>query len=196
MATAAPPKAGFLSRLSPRERTLVMALVLTFFVMGTLVLFYLRAQTLRETEAAIDANKVALQSVYTRGAVYKDRLEAKEKRERNIPTEEIQWLTLVEGAQAGVEGITVSDQEPVTPRALEGNLTKRSFKFKLRSVTLEQAMKFLTSLESEPGRIILTEQLALRSPSSSEDRLNLDVVVSTWEREGEEEEDTDEEGEE
>ncbi len=183
MATVVPPKTGFFSSLSPRERTLVMALILTFFVMGTLVLFYLRGQTLRETESAIDAHKLALQQVYTRGAVYKDRLEAKEKREKNIPSSSVQFLTLVEAAQATVEGVTVSDQEEVTPQTLEGNLIKRSFKFKLRSVTLEQAMKFLTTLESEPGRIILTEQLAVRSSSSTEDRLNLDVVISTWERE-------------
>jgi len=195
MAGAAAPKAGFLASLSPRERTLVMALVLTFFVMGTLVLFYLRGQTLRETEAAIDAHKLALTSVYTQGAVYKDKLEAKEKREKNIPTTGVQFLTLVEAAQAGVEGVTVADQEEVTPQTLEGNLIKRSFKFKLRSVTLEQAMKFLTTLESEPGRIILTEQLSIRSPDSSEDRLNLEVVISTWEREAEEAFDDEEEEE-
>ena len=195
MAGAAAPKAGFLASLSPRERTLVMALVLTFFVMGTLVLFYLRGQTLRETEAAIDAHKLALTSVYTQGAVYKDKLEAKEKREKNIPTTGVQFLTLVEAAQAGVEGVTVADQEEVTPQTLEGNLIKRSFKFKLRSVTLEQAMKFLTTLESEPGRIILTEQLSIRSPDASEDRLNLEVVISTWEREAEEAFDDEEEEE-
>lgn len=187
MASAAAPKAGFLSSLSPRERTLVMALVLTFFVMGTLVLFYLRSQTLRDTDSAVDDHKAALQAVYTRGAVYKDRLESKKKREKNIPSTPVQFLTLVEAAQAGVEGVTVSDQEEVTPQTLDGNLIKRSFKLKLRSVTLEQAMKFLTALESEPGRIILTEQLGIRSPASTEDRLNLDVVISTWEREAEEE---------
>jgi hypothetical protein len=186
MASAA-PKSGFMSRLSPRERTLVMALILTFFVMGTLVLFYMRGQALRETEDAIDQHRLALQAVYTQGAVYKDRLEAKKKREKNIPAEEVQFLTVVEAAQARVEGVTVSDQESLKPQQLDENLLKRSFKFKLRSVSLEQAMKFLTALESEPGRIILTEQLSVRSPSSSEDRLNLDVVISTWEREPEDE---------
>ncbi len=196
MANAAAPKAGFMANLSARERTLVMALILTFFVMGTMVLFYLRSQTLRDTQASIDANRMALQAVYTRGAVYKDRLEAKEKREKNIPTTQVQFLTLVEAAQAGIEGLTVSDQEETAPLALEDGLVKRSFKFKLRSVTLEQAMKFLTTLESEPGRIILTEQLAVRSPSSAEDRLNLDVVIATWEREGGDDEAEDEDGEE
>ena len=192
---AAAPKGGFFARLSARERALVLILIMTFFVMGTLVLFYLRAQTLRETQVEIDAHRAALQAVYTRGAVYKERLESKEKREKNIPTTAIQFLTLVETAQAGIEGLTVSDQEEVTPLPLEGNLEKRSFKFKLRSVTLEQSMSFLSSLESEPGRIILTEQLAIRSPSSMEDRLNLDVVISTWERREEPEDDEEDEEE-
>lgn len=177
-----PVKTGFLSRLSPRERTLVLALVLTFFVMGTLVLFYLRSQALRTTEDAIEAHRDALQAVYTRGTVYKDRLAAKEKREQNIPTTAVQFLTLVEAAQSTVDGVSVSDQEEVAPQELEGNLTKRGFKFKLRSVTLDQALKFLTKLETEPGRMILTEQLSVRSPSALEDRLNLDVVIATWER--------------
>lgn len=192
---AAAPKGGFFARLSGRERALVLILIMTFFVMGTLVLFYLRSQTLRETQVDIDAHRAALQAVYTRGAVYKERLESKEKREKNIPATPIQFLTLVETAQAGIEGLTVSDQEEVTPLPLEGNLEKRSFKFKLRSVTLEQAMSFLSSLESEPGRIILTEQLAIRSPSSMEDRLNLDVVISTWERQEEPENDEEDEEE-
>ena len=65
---------------------------------------------------------------------------------------------------------------------LGDGLVKRTFKFKLRSVTLEDALKFLTDIESRPGRIILTEQLLVRSPSATEDRLNIDVQIATWER--------------
>jgi hypothetical protein len=185
MSTA--PPTGFWSRLTPRERTLIMALVLTFFVMGTLLLFYLRGSTLRESNNEIEAYRLALQSVYTRGAVYEERLKAKKKRESSIATDEIQFLTLIEEAQAGIEGLTVSDQEEGTPLDLGDGLVKRTFKFKLRSVSLENAIKFLTDIESRPGRIMLTEQLLIRSPSATEDRLNVDVQIATWERrEGEE----------
>jgi hypothetical protein len=194
MSNAAPT--GFWSRLTPRERTLIMALVLTFFVMGTLLLFYLRASTLRESRNEIDAYRLALESVYTRGSVYQERLEAKKKRESNIATDEIQFLTLIEEAQAGIDGLTVSDQEEGTPMDLGDGLVKRTFKFKLRSVSLEDALKFLTDIESRPGRIILTEQMLIRSPSATEDRLNVDVEVATWERRSADEPVADEEAEE
>ncbi len=180
MSTA--PPTGFWSRLTPRERSLIMALVLTFFVMGTLLLFYLRSNTLRDARNEIDGYRLALEAVYTRGAVYEERLQAKKKRESNIATDEIEFLTLVEEAQAKVEGLTVSEGEEGTPMDLGDGLVKRTFKFKLRSVTLEDALKFLTDIESRPGRIILTEQLLIRSPSATEDRLNIDVQIATWER--------------
>jgi hypothetical protein len=194
MSTA--PPTGFWSRLTPRERTLIMALVLTFFVMGTLLLFYLRSITLRESGNEIDSYKLALESVYTRGAVYEERLKEKKKKESNIATDEIQFLTLVEEAQASIEGLTVSDQEEGPPLDLGEGLVKRSFKFKLRSVSLEDALKFLTDIESRPGRIILTEQLLVRSPSATEDRLNVDVQIATWERRAAFEEVAEEEAEE
>jgi hypothetical protein len=180
MSTA--PATGFWSRLTPRERSLIMALVLTFFVMGTLLLFYLRRNTLRESSNEIDEYRLALESVYTRGAVYEERLKDKKKRESNIATDEIEFLTLAEEAQAKIEGLSVSEGEEGTPMDLGEGLVKRTFKFKLRSVSLEDALKFLTDIESRPGRIILTEQLLVRSPSATEDRLNLDVQIATWER--------------
>ena len=180
MSTA--PPTGFWSRLTPRERSLIMALVLTFFVMGTLLLFYLRSNTLRESNNEIDEYRLALESVYTRGAVYEERLQAKKKRESNIATDEIEFQTLAEEAQAKIEGLSVSEGEEGTPMDLGDGLVKRTFKFKLRSVTLEDALKFLTDIESRPGRIILTEQLLVRSPSATEDRLNIDVQIATWER--------------
>src|SRR5688572_14064272 len=180
MSTA--PPTGFWSRLTPRERSLIMALVLTFVVMGTLLLFYQRSNTLRESNSEIDEYRLALESVYTRGAVYDERLQAKKKRESNIATDEIEFQTLAEEAQAKIEGLSVSEGEEGTPMDLGDGLVKRTFKFKLRSVTLEDALKFLTDIESRPGRIILTEQLLVRSPSATEDRLNIDVQIATWER--------------
>jgi hypothetical protein len=150
--------------------------------MGTVLLFFLRIGTLRDARNEIDAYKLALQSVYTRGSVYEERLLAKKKRESNIATDEIQFLTLVEEAQAKIEGLTLSDQEEEPPDDLGNGLIKRTFKFRLRSVSLEDAIKFLTDIESQPRRIILTEQLIIRSPSATEDRLNLDVTIATWER--------------
>lgn len=181
---ATPPATGFWAGLSARERTLLLALALTFFLVSTMLLFYLRSRALRDKRLEIDGYKQALTTVYTKGAVYKDRLEAKKKRESNIATKKLAFLTLIEEAQGGVEGLVISDQEEHPPQPLAGGtLTKRTFSFKIRSTNLDDALKFLVALEGKVGRIILTEELLIRSPGSSEDRLNLTVRIATWERE-------------
>lgn len=176
---------GFMDRLTPRERTYVMVLVLVFFLMGTLVLLYLRDQALRDIERDITATRQALDTVHTRGAVYKQRLEEKKEREAKISDKALLFSTLVEEAATVAETVQVSNEEEVPALELGANLLKRSFKFQLRSVTLEDLIKFLTKVESKPGHIVMTEGLLIRSPSNAEDRLNVDVVIATWERRAE-----------
>lgn len=176
---------GFMERLTPRERTYIMALVLVFFVMGTLVLLYLRDKALRDIESGITATRVALDTVHTRGAVYKEKLEEKKKREDKLSDQPLLFSTLVEEAAAVAETVQVSNEEETPALELGGGLLKRGFKFQLKSVTLEDLVKFLTKVESKDGHIVVTEGLLVRSPSNAEDRLNVDVVLATWERRGE-----------
>lgn len=185
----------FWSRLSPRERVLILALALTAFVMGTLLLLYLRNISLQETRAEIDNYRDVLNKVYTRGAVYEERLAAKRLREADIATKPILFSTLLEDAQRGIENFNVSDQEELPILELGDGLVKRSFEFKLRGVKLKDAVNFLTAIESQPQRIILTEQLKVRSLSPLDDSLNCDVTISTWERQEEEENDNEDDEE-
>lgn len=191
---AAPkPMGGFWARMTPRERNLVLALVLVFFGMGTIVLFYLRGNALRKTEQKIFDLTTALDVVYTRGTVYKEKLEQKKEREKSISTESVLWASLVEDAARVAEGIEVTSEEELGAQALEGGLLKRSYKFKLNNITLDALTKFLTKVETEPGKIIITEKLTIRSHNDKEDRLQVDVTLATWEREKNE---TDAEGDE
>ena len=66
--------------------------------------------------------------------------------------------------------------------ALGDGLLKRTYKFGLANISLENLMKFLKKVETEPGKIILTEQLRIRSHDRTQDRLQVDVVLATWER--------------
>lgn len=176
---------GFMERLTPRERTYIMALVLVFFVMGTLGLLYLRDKALRDIESGITATRVALDTVHTRGAVYKEKLAEKKKREDKLSDQPLLFSTLVEEAATVAETVQVSNEEETPALELGGGLLKRGFKFQLKSVTLEDLVKFLTKVESKDGHIVVTEGLLIRSPSNAEDRLNVDVVLATWERRGE-----------
>ncbi len=175
---------GFMDRLTPRERTYVMVLVLVFFLMGMLVLLYLRDNALRAIERDITATRLALDTVHTRGAVYKERLEEKKEREAKISDQALLFSTLVEEAATVAETVQPTNEEEIPALELGTGLIKRSFKFQLRSVTLEDLVKFLTKVESKPGHIVVTEGLLIRSPSNAEDRLNVDVTIATWERRG------------
>lgn len=192
---ASNPFRSFWERLTPRERTMVLSLVLVFFVMGTIVLMFLRGNALRETNNEITEVRRALDQVYTRGAVYQERLAAKRARESRISSNRVHFSTLLEEAQAGVENVTVSNEEELPIVDLGDGLVKRTFKFDLRSVTLEDLTKFLSTIEGKRGHIILTEQLLVRSPSAEENRLNVDVTLATWERRKSVDEDEEEEGE-
>lgn len=173
---------GFMDRLTPRERTYIMVLVLVFFLMGTLVLLYMRDGALRDIERDITTTRLAIDTVHTRGAVYKEKLEQKKEREAKISDRPLLFSTLVEEAATVAETVQVSNEEEIPPLDLGAGLLKRSFKFQLRSVTLEDLVKFLTKVESKSGHIVITEGLLVRSPSNAEDRLNVDVTIATWER--------------
>lgn len=179
---ASNPMSGFWSRLTPRERTYILVLVLVFFMMGTLTLLYLRDKTLRESERDIADLRGALQTVYTKGAVYKERLAQKKERESKISDQELFFSSLLEEASTVAENVQANNLEELDPRDLGGGLKKRSYKFNLRNVTLEDLVKYLTKVESKPGHIVVTESLNIRSPSNAEDRLNVEVTISTWER--------------
>jgi hypothetical protein len=176
------PFRTFWERLTPRERTMLLSLVLVFFVMGTIVLMFLRGNSLRGTKSEIQEIRRTLDQVYTRGAVYQERLAAKRARESKISSNRVLFATLLEQAQESVENVTVSNEEELPTLDLGDGLVKRTFKFDLRSITLEDLTKFLSSIEGKRGHIILTEQLLIRSPSANENRLNVDVTLATWER--------------
>jgi hypothetical protein len=60
-------------------------------------------------------------------------------------------------------------------------MQRRTYEFDLRSVTLAQLTKFLSTVEKSEEHVIVTHGLTIRSPSASEDRLNVDVVLATYE---------------
>ncbi len=176
------PVAGFWAGLTGRERTLILSLVLVFFLVSTVVLLFLRDSRMRETRQEIQAIENALSQLRTKGAVYQDLLQEKESREASISNESLLFSTLLEEALTKVEDVTLSNQEEQREQKPGAGLRKRVVEFDLRSLTLDNLTKFLAAVESKPGHIILTHRLLVRSTSSTEDRVNAEVEIATWER--------------
>ncbi len=173
--------AGAWSRLTARERMLVLVLGLVFISMASIVLFVLRSTRLDHRRDEITEIKQALDQLHTKGMVYRERLKRKQQRESTIATEPLLFSTLLEEASMLSE-VQIPRQEEMPSTDLGVGLYRRSIEFELRNVTLDQLLKFLTAVESKPGHIIFTQKLELRSPSPTEDRLNVELEVATWER--------------
>jgi hypothetical protein len=172
---------SFWERLQPRERVLVMALVGVFFVMSTGVMMFLRHSKLTAIDVEIADMRKGLDMTRSFGPAYQEKLNRKGDRNENISSVPLLFSTLVEEAQTVAE-VTASNQAEKPAIEIEPGLHKRTYEFDLRGVTLAQLTKFLSTVESKEGHMVLTEGLTIRSPSGSEDRLNVDVVLATWER--------------
>ena len=178
---------GFWDKLQPRERVLVMALIAVFFVMATAVLLILRSRKITELDEEIAELRDGVEQVRAYGPMYEQKLAAKDEEANKISAEPLLFSTLIEEAEAVAE-VKASNQAEKPPIELAPGLRKRTVEFDLRSVTLAQLTKFLSTVESKDGHVIMTGSLTIRSPSTSEDRLNVDVVLATWERVEESEE--------
>jgi hypothetical protein len=172
---------SFWERLQPRERVLVMALVGVFFVMATGVMMFLRHKQLTAIDLEIVDMREGLDMTRSYGPAYLEKLNKKGDRNDHIASTPLLFSTLVEEAQTVAE-VKASNQAEKPAVEIEPGLQQRTYEFDLRGVTLAQLTKFLSTVESKEGHAVLTEALTVRSPSGSEDRLNVDVVLATWER--------------
>ncbi len=183
MSAKAVTRRGLLSRLQPRERNLVMMLGLVFFLMTLFVLFTLRSRKMNALRDEIGDMRSGLELAYTRGSVYEQKLANKANRESQISDEKIPFTTLIEDA-AGKAEVSASNQEEQPPVEVAPGLRKHLIEFDLRNVSLDKLTKFLSLMESNPDHIVLTENLLIRSPSGSEDRLNVEITLASWQRTG------------
>jgi hypothetical protein len=172
---------SFWERLQPRERVLVMALVGVAFAMFAAVLMFMRYKKISAIDEEIADMREALDMSRTFGPSYKDKLANKDQASQKISSTPLLFSTLIEQA-AEVAEVKVSNQTEKPPVEVAPGLQKRTYEFDLRSITLAQLTKFLSTVESKEGHVVLTHGLTIRSPSGSEDRLNVDVVLATYER--------------
>ena len=170
---------GFWERLQPRERVLVMALVGVFFLMGTGVMMFLRHNKLAAYDEEIADLREGLDLGRSFGPSWKEKLD--KPKTSKVATEKLLFATLIEEAKAAADGIKVQNQEEKPAQEVSPGVQKRTYEFDLRNVSLTDLTKFLSTIEGQENRVILTENLTIRSPSGSEDRLNVTVVLATWE---------------
>ncbi len=172
--------------LSPRERTLLRVLGISFLCVVMLLLFYLRSTRLDAIERRIQRTTEALERLRTHGAEYAERRKKAAKKSRRFSEEPLLFSSHLEAVAARVPDVQITNQEEQAPIELAGGLRKRTFEFDVRSVTYEALFRFLAQAEQVPGHVVLVDGLRIRSASPNEDRIHAAVRLSTWEKTPEE----------
>jgi hypothetical protein len=160
---------------------LVLAFVVMAFATVLALLFFFRGLKLNELEDGVTDLREGIELAYSQGGVYQRKAAQKQQRESRITSESLLLTTAVEDAAQQV-GISARNQQLLAPVDLKDGLRKSEVEFDLRGVTLQQLVDFIAKLETNPKHVVVTENLLVRSPSSTEDRLNVDLTLATWER--------------
>ena len=180
-------KASWWVRLTQRERQSLMLLGTIFLLVFATAIIFLRMQKLKVHDDSIAAYREAISKVFTEGSTYKERVNKKERREGLISTTPLSFTSHIAHAESLAQ-VKATDQEEKPPVDEAPGLRKRVITFEMRDVTLEQMLKFISTVEGKRGHIVLTERLEIRNLSGTgpepEDRLKVDFQMATWERYG------------
>ena len=168
-------KASWWVRLTQRERQSLMLLGTIFLLVFATAIIFLRMQKLKVHDDSIAAYREAISKVFTEGS------------EGLISTTPLSFTSHIAHAESLAQ-VKATDQEEKPPVDEAPGLRKRVITFEMRDVTLEQMLKFISTVEGKRGHIVLTERLEIRNLSGTgpepEDRLKVDFQMATWERYG------------
>ena len=167
-------------RLSQRERTMVGAMGVTFVLMLTLIVGFRITDGLSSMEERNADMRQALRDLDTQRDSYL-RLKAKTAQmETRLGTTPVQLQGYVEQA-AKEAGVEISDSSDRAPTPAGKKFIERTVDLHLKPMTLDQLTKFMKAIET--GRsLVVVKELSVRTRDDKHQQLDVDMVVSTFER--------------
>jgi type II secretory pathway component PulM len=167
-------------RLSQRERTMVAAMGVTFVLMVTLIVGFLISDGLSSMEERNTAMRQALRDLETQRDAYMRNKQKAVQLETRLGTQPIQLQGYLESA-AKEAGVEIPDQSERPPAAAGKKWIERTVDLRLRAVTLDQLTKFMKAVEMGKSLVVVT-QLNVRTRDDKHQQLDVEMSVSTYER--------------
>ncbi len=167
-------------RLTPRERTMVSALGLTFLVTVTLMVTFLVSDAIAGREERNQAMRQALRDLDTHRETY---LKAKAKAdllEGKLSKSGTQLQGYLEAA-AKETGVQIPDSSEKPPLPAGKSFIERSVDLRLTKVTLDALAKFMKKVETGTSLVAVTS-LNIRTRDDKHVELDVEMSVSTYER--------------
>jgi len=167
-------------RLSQRERTMVGAMGVTFVIMVTLIVGFLITDGLSSMEERNSDMRQALRDLDTQRDKYLVMKAKVAQMETRLGTTPVQLQGYVENA-AKEAGVEISDSSDRPAAAAGKKFIERSVDLHLKPATLDQITKFMKAIET--GRsLVVVKELSVRTRDDKHQQLDVDMVVSTFER--------------
>jgi hypothetical protein len=167
-------------RLSQRERAMVGALGVTFVVMVTLIVGFLISDGLATLEERNNDMRQALRDLDTRRDAYLVNKAKSSQLDVRMGQAPVQLQSYLEQAskEAGVE---ISEQTERPPAAVNKSFVERTVDLQMHGVTLDQLARFMKAVEV--GRsLVVTTALHVRTRDDKHQQLDVEMSVSTYER--------------
>lgn len=167
-------------RLTPRERTMVTALGITFVVTVTLMITFVVSDSIATREERNQAMRQALRDLDTHRDAYLKAKAKADQLEGKLSKSGTQLQGYLEQA-AKESGVVIpeTNEKPALPAGK--SFLERSVDLRLNKVTLEALAKFMKKVETGTSVVAVTS-LNIRTRDDKHVDLDVEMSVSTYER--------------
>jgi type II secretory pathway component PulM len=169
-----------LSRMSPRERSLVAALGVSIAALFLLVGGYIIYSRLDDLEDSNSAMRQALRDIERKRGAYLQARTRSATLEGRIGTTPLSLSGYLEQI-AKDTGVEVRETNPRTPEKVGKKYIQQSIDVRLSKVQLEPLVKFMRKLEQSPSNLVMVTQLSVRARDDKHVDFDVDMTVSTYE---------------
>ena len=168
-----------ISRMTARERAMLIALLGIFFACGAALLVVLILDGLGTLRDQTSQMRTALGAIASERDAYLDRKQENTSQRARLPAAPaLQGYPEKAALDVGIS-IPQSDERAPIPRGKRH--VERSVDIKLRDVNLEQLARFLHKIETGPY-LVVTSQLGVRPRYGNRERMDAEITVSTFDR--------------
>lgn len=167
-------------RMTPRERTMVSALGITFVITVMLMVTFLVSDAIAEREERNQAMRQALKDLDVHRDAYLKAKAKVDQMEGKLSKSGTQLQGYLE--QAGKEtGVQIPETNEKPPLPAGKNFLERSVDLRLNKVSLDALAKFMKKIETGPSVVAVTS-LNIRTRDDKHVDLDVEMSVSTYER--------------
>ncbi|MCD6498124.1 MAG: type II secretion system protein M [Deltaproteobacteria bacterium] len=175
--------ASSFSSMSKRERTMIVGVAGAVLFLVFVILWYVISDSLDERAQRVENMRRALTILIQKGDKLRQARMAEARADARIESSSVPLLQGYIDGIAKKVNIDVKEYKSLKPRFLDKKkkYQERSIRLKLLGVDLDSLSRFLDRIEGGRG-LVMTTQLSIVPRTGQSDQLDVDLVISTYEK--------------